>query len=275
MTYLVTGATGNVGRHIVTQLLEAGAPVRALTRDPSRAGLPDGVEVVAGDLTRLETLPAAFEGVTAAHLINFGGDDYALLPDGARIVELLEAAGVKRVTLLGAWDYGSVDEAVAASALTWTRVSGGEYMSNALSWAEAVRTTGAVAEPFVDGQSPMTHEGDIAAAVVAVLLDDGHHGESIQVTAPRSISLRDKIRVIGEAIGRDITLTELTPQQSRERDEAAGEAPHLIDFKLEVFGGLPTQPYPLEGAATFESLTGRKPRDFAQWAVENAAAFKG
>lgn len=43
---LVTGATGNVGRQVVSQLPGTGAAIRALARDPDSAGLPDGVEVV-------------------------------------------------------------------------------------------------------------------------------------------------------------------------------------------------------------------------------------
>src|SRR5918998_3327640 len=53
---LVTGATGNVGRQVVSQLLDTGAAVRALTRDPDSAGLPDGVDVVRGDLSVPDTL---------------------------------------------------------------------------------------------------------------------------------------------------------------------------------------------------------------------------
>ena len=46
MTVLVTGSTGNVGSRVVTQLVEQGVQVRAMTRDPSTAHLPDGVDVV-------------------------------------------------------------------------------------------------------------------------------------------------------------------------------------------------------------------------------------
>lgn len=274
MTFLVTGATGNVGRHVVDQLLAAGAPTRALTRDPDSANLPAPAEVVAGDLTRTETLAAAFDGVTAAHLINFGGDDYRLLPNGAEIVDLLVAAGVKRVTLLGAWDNGSVEDAVYASRLQWTRVMPGEFMSNALGWAETIRTNGIVAEPFPDAHSPMSHEADIAAVAVKALLEEGHHGKTVQVAGPTSVSLRDKIRILGEAIGEEIELVELTPEQTRERETADGVSKELIDFKLEVFGGLPTHAYELEGAAEFEAFTGRKPRSFTEWAAENADKFR-
>ena len=53
---LVTGATGRVGRHVVSQLLAEGTKVRALSRNPDKTGLPHEVEVVRGDLTMPETL---------------------------------------------------------------------------------------------------------------------------------------------------------------------------------------------------------------------------
>lgn len=46
---LVTGATGTVGRHLVTGLIEEGVPVRALTRGPGDPGLPDGAEIARWD----------------------------------------------------------------------------------------------------------------------------------------------------------------------------------------------------------------------------------
>ena len=53
---LVTGATGTVGRQVVEQLAAADQAVRAVARDPDQAGLPDGVELVAGDLAKPATL---------------------------------------------------------------------------------------------------------------------------------------------------------------------------------------------------------------------------
>src|SRR5689334_7263711 len=60
MTILVTGATGTVGSHLIRHLLREGHKVRALTRDPATADLPEGVEVVAGDLTEVLTLTPVF-----------------------------------------------------------------------------------------------------------------------------------------------------------------------------------------------------------------------
>src|SRR5262249_31138160 len=66
---LVTGATGNVGRHVVSQLLDTGAAVRALTRNPASASLPSGVDVVRGDLSVPDTLDACLKGVEAVFLV--------------------------------------------------------------------------------------------------------------------------------------------------------------------------------------------------------------
>ncbi|TIX38829.1 MAG: NAD-dependent epimerase/dehydratase family protein, partial [Mesorhizobium sp.] len=64
MTILVTGATGNVGRNVVEQLVKRGANVRALVRNPSKANFPARVDVVQGDLLDVDSLRKAFSGVS-------------------------------------------------------------------------------------------------------------------------------------------------------------------------------------------------------------------
>lgn len=65
---IVTGATGNIGRALVDRLLADGAAVRALTRDPARAGLPAAAETVRADLTETEDLVPLLTGADALFL---------------------------------------------------------------------------------------------------------------------------------------------------------------------------------------------------------------
>lgn len=65
---LITGATGNVGRNLVTTLHAAGHPVRALARNADSGSFPAGVEVIAADLTDPATVHAALHGVDSAFL---------------------------------------------------------------------------------------------------------------------------------------------------------------------------------------------------------------
>src|SRR5260370_35966812 len=61
---LVTGATGFIGRHVVRRLLQRGDQVKCLVRGQSTNGLASSeVELVFGDMTRPESLPAAVRGV--------------------------------------------------------------------------------------------------------------------------------------------------------------------------------------------------------------------
>jgi uncharacterized protein YbjT (DUF2867 family) len=98
MTILVTGASGNVGHHVVEQLLKRGADVRALVRDPAKADFPAGVTVVQGDLLDPDSLRGAFSGVSTLFLLN------AVVPDeftqALIALNLAKDAGIKHVVYL-------------------------------------------------------------------------------------------------------------------------------------------------------------------------------
>ncbi|MYV99387.1 NAD(P)H-binding protein [Streptomyces sp. SID3343] len=269
MTVLVTGATGNVGRHLVRELLDDGRRVRALSRDPARAGLPAEVEVVGGDLAEPDTLGGVFDGVVAVHLITFDGS--GPLTNGRELVELAVKAGVRRATTLWSGEVGDVERAVAAGGLEWTRLEPVEYMSNALAWAESVRAEGLVREPFPEEPSAMVHEGDIARVAAAALVGDGHTGRSYSLTGPEVLTVPDKVRILAAALGRDLRYVELSESAARERMRAAGTPEDVVDFVIGWHRNPPEQAYSL--SSTIEEVTGLPPRSFADWAREHASAF--
>lgn len=98
MTILVTGATGRVGRHVVDQLIKRGAKVRVLTRDPSKAVFPKGVEVAQGDLLDIDSLRSAFTGVSALFLLNaVTGDEFT---QAIIALNVARETGVDRIVYL-------------------------------------------------------------------------------------------------------------------------------------------------------------------------------
>jgi len=98
MTILVTGATGRVGRHVVDQLVQRGATVRVLTRDPSKMRFPAGVEVAQGDLLDIDAMRNAFRGVRTLFLLNaVTGDEFT---QAIVTLNLAREAGVERVVYL-------------------------------------------------------------------------------------------------------------------------------------------------------------------------------
>lgn len=271
MKILVTGATGTVGGHIVSQLHHAGHEVLALTRNAAKANFPAGVEVVEGDLTKPETFAAKLTGVEAMHLINFGGDDYADLQTGEEIVALAEKAGVKRVTVLLGGAPAALEGVVQKSALAWTLLQPVEFMDNMLEWSEAIRNEGKLSLAFVDRKTAIVHEADIAAVAVAALTEEGHGGKTYPITGSEVLSPRKMIDIISKTIGKEIQLVELTPEQAQDEMRAAGQSEELIQFFMWVYGNPPEIGYTV--VPTVPDVTGRPNRTFAQWAAENKAAF--
>jgi uncharacterized protein YbjT (DUF2867 family) len=272
MKILVTGATGRVGRFLVEQLLNAGYEVRALTRNPQKANLPAGVQVIAGDLTKPETLAVALEGISGLYMINFGGDDYAPLQTGAEIVAMAKSAGVRRITVLRGGQKGSVEAAVESSGLAWTFLEPVEFMTGALDWTESIRTNGEVRQPFGDRKTAIVHEADIAAVAARALVEDGHAGKTYSITGGEVLTPRAMVGIIGSIIGRDIPFIELTEAQAREEWTAAGLPQQVIEFFVWVYGNTPPAGYTV--VPTVERVTGCPPRSFAQWVTEHIDEFR-
>ncbi|MFI2240105.1 NmrA family NAD(P)-binding protein [Streptomyces chrestomyceticus] len=269
---LVTGATGTVGRQVVTELLARGHEVRALTRDVSRAAFPAGVEAVQGDLADPGTLVPALEGVTGLHLITFGGAFFAPLETGPRILELAHAAGVRRVTVLHGGGPSPLEDAVRADdGVDWTVLKPVEFMSNALEWAPGIVASDEVREPFVSRLSAMVHEGDIGAVAAVALTEEGHGGREYVLTGPELLTVGDKVAAISAARGRETALVELTEEEAVAQWRAAGQPEDVIAFLIEVYGNTPEAGRTVVG--TVEQVTGRPARTFSQWAAEHADAF--
>lgn len=98
MTILVTGATGNVGRQVIEHLVNRGADVRALVRDPSKVNFPEGVNVVKGDFLDVDSLRSAFDGVSTLFLLN------AVVPDeftqALIALNVARSVGIERIVYL-------------------------------------------------------------------------------------------------------------------------------------------------------------------------------
>jgi uncharacterized protein YbjT (DUF2867 family) len=272
---LVSGATGNVGGELVRQLVGAGVPVRALTRDASRASFPEGVEVAEGDLSRPETLPAAFKAVDALFLIQCGTEE--------EVLRIAKEAGVRRVVLLSALasqtrpasaighDHLQAEHAVRDSGLSWTSVRPGQFASNALNWAGQIRAAGAVRAPFAQVGLPAIHPADIAAVARVALTADGHDGKVYPLTGPAVVTPPEQVRAIGDALGRELVYQEVTAEQARERMIQHSPV-EIVDSALALIGS-PT-PEEQQVLSTVEDVTGAPARSFAQWARDNVAAFR-
>ncbi|WP_219509571.1 NAD(P)H-binding protein [Nonomuraea ceibae] len=270
---LVTGATGNVGRHVVAQLAGAGLRVRALVRDPGRADLPEGVEAVKGDLTAPETLAPALTGVESVFLVwpGFSGE-------AARPVVDLVAAHARRVVYLSAnapagtpTFHADVERLIRGSGINWTFLRPGGFAANTLGWADQIRT-GVVRWPYGQASRSLIHEKDIAAVAVHVLTSAGHNGAAYTLSGPARLTQAEQVAVIGRAVGREVRWEDQEPQEAREALLAAWGNAAFVDGALKAWGRLVDEPE--EVTPTVERLIGRPALPFEQWAADHVADFR-
>jgi len=267
MKILVTGATGNIGRMVVDKLLEMGATdVRALTNNPARAALPPGVEVVEGYLRRIETVPAALEGVDRMYL--------APTPETVtEVVGLARAAGVRHVVDLSgepeSW-WGSVNDAVEAGGFDWTHLWPGDFMENSAIWARQIRETGAVREPYPDAASTPIAMDDIAAVAATALLEEGHAGKAYSLTGPEALTRTELLGRLAHALGRDIPFIQVSRDEAVDalKPDMGDTAAWYVDTVLGWLDGQAPMP-----TGVVEEVTGRPAMTFSRWAADHAGEF--
>jgi uncharacterized protein YbjT (DUF2867 family) len=278
MTILVTGATGIVGRHVVAGLATGGRRVRALTRKPSAADLPDGVEVVGGDLTDPPSLGASLTGVETMYLFPVGRT-------ARDVVAAAKRAGVRRIVVLsGALadaddsedGYLAVERAVEDSGLEWTHVRPGEFAANWLDWAPSIRDGRVVRRPYGNAVTQPTHEADIAAVAATVIVEDGHAGQTYTLAGPEALTTVAQADAIGAAIGAPVRFEELDPAEARAEWIGNGYPEGFVDWMFAMWADSARDPAPTneEWAGVVPRLTGRPARTFAQWAIDHAADFR-
>jgi uncharacterized protein YbjT (DUF2867 family) len=277
--FLVTGATGHVGRQVVGQLLGSGTPIRALTRRPGTAGLPAGVEVVGGDLHEPAALSAALAGVRAVFLFPVPGC-------GPAFTAAARAAGVERVVVLSsssvvdgvarqrdevAQFHADIERAVEDFGPQWTVLRPGAFATNTLQWAPQIRDRGTVSAPYPNASFAPIHEADIAAVAVRALISGGHAGARYELTGPAALTQAEQVDAIGAALGRELRFEEVPPALARERMLRRLPAP-IVDGLLGIFAEAATRPAVV--LPTVAEVTGRPPRTFAEWVSDHLAEFQ-
>lgn len=264
---LVLGGTGKTGRRVAERLTARGVPVRI----GSRSGQPPF------DWEDRSTWAPVLADVTSVY-VAYAPD--AGFPGAAETIEafarLAVSSGARRLVLLtGRGESGArrSEQALQAAGADWTVVrssffaqdfSEDEAFTGGIDGGVLAFPAGAVAEPFVDA-------GDVADVAVAALTEDGHTGQVYEVTGPRLLTFAAAVDEIATATGREIEYLPITGHQFAAGLLDAGVPEVLATQLTAVFTEV------LDGrnahlADGIQHVLGRKPRDFADYVRETAAA---
>ncbi|MFJ7210130.1 NAD(P)H-binding protein [Amycolatopsis sp. NPDC098790] len=273
----VLGATGKVGRALVPALLDAGAAVRALTRDPAKARIDPRAEVVQADLDTAN-LPALFDGADRVFVLTQGAHRESAVAEAAA------RAGVTHLVKLsttgvhfGQTDpitraHAEAEQAVREAGPAWTILRPGAFMDNRFAWLGSIRDENAVYVPEGDPASALVHVRDIAAVATLALTTSGHEGATYELTGGEALTTGQQVAILADAIGRPVEFVEEPETAARERMVRRFGWPAAA---VDGFFALKRESAAHEHIVfdTVGRLLGRPPLTFAKWARENAAAF--
>ncbi|MFE6847087.1 NAD(P)H-binding protein [Streptomyces sp. NPDC057686] len=227
---VITAPTGNIGRPLLSRLLESGPAtgeeLRVIVRDPAR--LPDAargrVEVVTGSHADAEVVDRAFEGADAVFWLV--PPDASLTPQEAfggftrPAVKALAAHGVGHVVGVSALGRGTpladraglvtaslaMDDLIADSGVAYRALANPSFFENLLEESDSIRDKGVFTD-VVDGdrKAPLVACADIAAVAAGLLLDRSWTGtDSVPVLGPQDLSPNDLARIMAEQLGRPV-----------------------------------------------------------------------
>jgi uncharacterized protein YbjT (DUF2867 family) len=282
MTYLITGATGDVGAKVVKRLLQSGEHPRIFARDAAKAhALFDGsVDVFVGDLSDSTSLQRALQGVEKLFLVNSGPripvlDDLAAKAAraaGVQHIVKLSSADVQQHLAIGAW-HEKGEAAIRDSGIPFTFVRPTGFMSNLLAWRHSIAAEGVVRSSAADGRRPFIHSDDIAAVAVQALATQDYIGQSPAITGPEAVSFAEVTGKIGSVIGRQLRFQAISDEEAGRRFAATGASPEETAAHVELWRAI------REGRVAtvtdgVERVIGRKPIALDRWITANAAAFR-
>jgi uncharacterized protein YbjT (DUF2867 family) len=280
---LVTGATGTIGGEIARQLRTLGAPMRMLVRDRSKLpGDSEALDVAVGDFASPDTLDAALDGVEALFLASFDRPNqvdlqrnvlHAAKRNGVRRVVRMSTIGFDELDRLPIFRWHSAGERqLEESGLAFTHLRPSWVMQNFFSFVagDAIRL------PAGEGRIAFVDARDIAAVAVAALTGPGHEGQAYELTGPEALNHAEVAEQLSVATGRSIVFENVSPEDYEREKIAKGWPRESIDTLLALFAVIRAGTNPDSAATeTVETVTGRPPRRFRDFARDYSARFGG
>lgn len=279
---VVTTPTGQIGRQLLDRLLDGGAPVRVIARDPGRLTprVRAQAQVIEGTHADPAVVAGAIEGAGSVFWVVPPDPGAANVEDHFMrftrpLCEALKGGAVQRVVTVSSLGRGrakragqasaslATDEAIMGTGVRFRALCMPAFMDNMLWNAETIKGDGVFYGPSSpDLKLPACATRDIAAVAAGVLLDDSWTGqEDVPVLGPEDLSQNDLAQIMTEVLERPVRFQQVSGDASKASMNRFGMseawAQGLVDMLAETERGL------YDGASrTPDSAT---PTSFRKW----------
>lgn len=198
------------------------------------------------------------------------------------MIDAAQEVGVRRIVKLSAhgagigspgafWGWHArIEDHLRASGVPSVVLRPTFSMTNLFAFAGAVKHTGKLFLPAGDAEIAMIHPQDVAAA--AALLEDGHEGEPYTLTGPEAITFFRVAGYLREALGHEVEYLDV-PDETALQGMVEQGPPEFVAGQIVTVFGLLRGGAQERTTGMVQTLTGRKPRGFVDFAREHAAPF--
>ncbi|WP_433218958.1 NAD(P)H-binding protein [Dactylosporangium sp. CS-047395] len=284
---VITAPTGNIGTRLVQHLLDAGAPLRLIARDPARLapGVADRVEIVRGSHADPSVITEAFAGADTVFWLVPADPQAASLDEAysgfARpALEAFAAHKVARVVGISALGRGTpfadraghvtatlaMDDRIAATGVAYRALCMPSFMDNTAEQAAAIASQGVFyGATLPDAPAPAVATRDIAEVAARLLLDDTWTGvEEVPVLGPEDLTCNEMAAIMSEVLGRTVRFQQIPPEAFKSQMQSVGlsepMAQGMMDMVVAKNNGLDN------GVTRTPQWT--TPTTFGQWCTE-------
>ncbi|MBL8566582.1 MAG: SDR family oxidoreductase [Hyphomicrobiaceae bacterium] len=277
---LVTGATGQLGRLIVSELrkiLPAGEGLAASVRDPAKAAaLKDqGVDVRQADFDDKASLAKAFAGVTRLLIVSGDAPNAVRIRQHRSAIDAAKDAGVDQVAYTSFVDHDpaspfsfaaihhDTESYLSRSGLSYTVLRNGMY-ADMLHVFAGTAASGVFAAPAGDGKVSFVTRADLARATARVLASDRYAGQTLLLAGEKALSFSEIAALLARQLGHPVRYDTI----DRGVYEAALKKIGLPDFLAEAIGGIhvaTAEGRNAETSTAIRAITGEAPEDVASF----------
>ena len=283
---LVTGASGQVGRQVLEEVLKTRKPVKAMYRsaEDARSALA-GVEAVIADFADKASLAKALRGIEAIYLVCSPVPQLVELE--SNVIDACEQASVGYVVLnsaLGAGDYPKsfpswhrkVEDKLKASGLRYAIFRPNSFMQNIAAYsAPSIRAQGAFYSAMGDAKLSLIDVRDIAVIVAKALTNPASFaGKTIELNGPEAFSYAEIAAKISQVAGRAVQFVNIPEEVQRKSMLDLGMPEWQVNALLELQQYYTVAGKGAEVTPPIKDFLGRPPITLDQYLNENKDIFR-
>jgi uncharacterized protein YbjT (DUF2867 family) len=283
---LVTGASGTVGREVLSELSKTGRPVLAMYRSAEDArSAPAGVNTAIADFADQTALHKALRGVDTIFLVCSPVPELVELE--GNVLEACGAAGVRHVVLnsaLGAGDYDKsfpswhrkVEDKLKASDLGYTILRPNTFMQNMVTYySESIRTQGAFYSSMGDARISFIDVRDIGTATANILVAPAAHAAQIyELNGPEAFSFADVAAMISKLVGKPVQFVNIPVEAEGKAMLDLGMPEWQVNALLDLHRYYTIEKKGAHITPVLEKILGRPAIRMQQYLADNKEAFR-